>query len=149
MKTTLRKLDEQLAEAYWSTWDSADNHASYGFLADLVRDLDEREDYDEADREYRLVDRGNGEYLLLPAEFGGTEPKYIVLTPEAFRAKFRLNEYGQTLEEAFNAYLETYNGFEPWSDEERADWLAQCEREGFDLEQAARLYDEERAEVSR
>ena len=91
---------------------------------------------------------------MLPAEFGATEfgatePTYVILTPEAFRAKFRLNEYGQTLEEAFNAYLETYNGFELWSDEERADWLAQCEREGFDLERAARLYDEERAEVSR
>lgn len=54
------------------------------------------------------------------------------------------NQYGQTLEQAFDAYLETYNGLTRWSDEERADWLAQCEHEGFDLEEAVRLYDEER-----
>lgn len=57
------------------------------------------------------------------------------------------NEYGQTLEEAFTAYLETYNGLDRWSDEERGHWLAQCEREEFDLVEAARLYDEERERI--
>jgi len=96
--TTLRKLDEQLVEAYWSTWDSAANHASYGILADLVRELDDREDYNEAgrlpseaDAEYRVVER-DGEFLLFPAEFGATEPRYIILTPEVFSSRFRLEE---------------------------------------------------------
>jgi hypothetical protein len=120
-------------------------------LSDLLHDLDEREDYDaagrlpsEADRVYQMVER-NGEFLLF--EFGATEPRYIILTPDAFRARFRVNQYGQTIGEAFTAYLETYNGLERWSDEERSHWIAQCESEGFDLVEAARLYDEERERV--
>ena len=31
--------------------------------------------------------------------------------------------------------------------EERSHWIAQCERDGFDLVEAARLYDEEREQV--
>lgn len=153
--TTLRELDDKLTEAFWSTWDSMGDRNSYGNLSDLIWELDGEENYDEegnllpseADIEYRVVCPSEGHYFLYTMEFGDRQLKYVVLTFEAFCDKFQLNEDFQTLEEAFDAYLTEEHGCQPWSEEEREHWINQCLKEGFDPEEAARMYDEEWAKI--
>lgn len=91
---TLRELDDELPGAYWSTWEDANNSESYGFLSDLVRDLDDRVDYDEsgklpskADLNFYIAKRGEGEFLLFE-DYMDKLPFLVVLTPEAFSKKF-------------------------------------------------------------
>lgn len=48
---------------------------------------------------------------------------------------------------AYDAWSETHNGTEKWSDEDRANWISSATADGFDAEQAGAFYDHVKTET--
>lgn len=94
--TTLRQLANQTPNLLVADWDSSGQRNSYGYLEDLIEQLDQRNYYTadgeklpgQADTEFCIRQHKEGHYSLMSTDFGTTEPRYLIMSEDAYTLEF-------------------------------------------------------------